>query len=86
MCLAIPGQVVQINESEEAIMRTGSVKFGGIQKNINLSMVPEVKLNDYVLVHVGLAISIVSEEEAQKTLKFLEGMGELDDLKIDENL
>lgn len=86
MCLAIPGKVVQINNDGEGIMRTGKVEFGGIKKVINLSMVPEVKLDDYVLVHVGLAISIVDEEEATKTLSFLEGMGELDELKINENL
>jgi len=86
MCLAIPGKVLEINNDGEGIMRTGKVEFGGIKKKINLSMVPEVKVNDYVLVHVGLAISIVDEEEANKTLSFLEGMGELDELKIDENM
>lgn len=86
MCLAIPGKVTVINDTEETIMKTGKVEFGGVTKLINLSMVPEVKVNDYVLVHVGLAVSIVDEEEANRTLKFLEGMGELDELKINENL
>ena len=86
MCLAIPGQIVYINESSEEMMKIGKVNFGGIQKNVNLSLVPEAKLDDYVLVHVGVAITIVDQEEAKRTLRFLEGMGELDDLKIDENL
>lgn len=86
MCLAIPGKIVSITPSDEEMMTIGKVNFGGIHKNVNLSMVPEVKIDDYVLVHVGLAISIVDEEEAKKTLKFLEGMGELDELKINENL
>lgn len=86
MCLAIPGKIVSITPSDEEMMTIGKVNFGGIHKNVNLSMVPEAKIDDYVLVHVGLAISIVDEEEAKKTLKFLEGMGELDELKINENL
>ena len=86
MCLAIPGKIVSINKVAEDVMTSGKVDFGGILKVVNLSLVPEAKIDDYVLVHVGLAMSLVDEEEAQKTLRFLEGMGELDDLKINENL
>lgn len=89
MCLAIPGKIVSINpqkEGEGEMMRIGKVNFGGVHKQVNLSLVPEANIDDYVMVHVGLAISMVDEDEAQRTLQFLEGMGELDDLKIDENL
>lgn len=61
-------------------MRTGKVVFGGITKETNLELVPEAKEGDYVLVHVGVALSLVDEEEAQKTLKFLEGTGEMDEI------
>jgi len=61
-------------------MRTAKVLFGGITKETNLELVPEAKEGDYVLVHVGVALSIVDEEEAQKTLKFLEGSGEMDEI------
>jgi len=67
-------------------MKMAKVDFGGIKKVINLDLVPEADVGDFVLVHVGIAISKVDEEEAQRTLNFLEGMGELDELKIDEIL
>ena len=86
MCLAIPGKIVSIVETDEEMMKIGKVNFGGIHKNVNLSLVPEAIIDDYVLVHVGVAISKVDEEEAERTLRFLEGMGELDELKINENL
>lgn len=87
MCLAIPGQIVSTELPEDAeSMLFGKVRFGGITKMVNLSLVPDAGIGDYVLVHVGVAISKVDEAEAQRTLRFLEGMGELDELKIDENL
>ncbi len=58
----------------------GKVELGGIVKEINLQLVPEAKENDYVLVHVGVAISIVDEEEARSSLEFLKQMDELDEL------
>lgn len=61
-------------------MRTAKVLFGGISKETNIELVPEAKEGDYVLVHVGVALTIVDEEEAQKTLKFLEGSGEMDEV------
>ncbi len=61
-------------------MRTAKVLFGGITKETNLELVPEAKEGDYVLVHVGVALSIVDEEEARKTLQFLEGTGEMDEI------
>lgn len=80
MCLAIPGKILSIANKEEGVMRTAKVLFGGITKETNLELVPEAKEGDYVLVHVGVALSIVDEEEAQKTLKFLEGSGEMDEI------
>lgn len=80
MCLAIPGKILSITKAEEGVMRTAKVLFGGITKETNLELVPEAKEGDYVLVHVGVALSTVDEEEAQKTLKFLEGSGEMDEI------
>lgn len=80
MCLAIPGKIKSIKEDKEGYMRMGRVEFSGIFKNINLELVPEAKVDDYVLVHVGVALSIVDEEEANRSLDYLKQMNELDDL------
>lgn len=80
MCLAIPGKITFIDRQQDPTFRTGKVSFGGIMKNVNLMMVPEAKEGDYVLVHVGVGISIVDEDEAKKTFEFLREMGELEDL------
>ncbi len=80
MCLAIPGRIRSIEEQKEGYMRMGKVELGGIVKEINLQLVPDAKENDYVLVHVGVAISIVDEEEAKSSLEFLQQMNELDEL------
>lgn len=80
MCLAIPGRIKSIEPFKEGYMSMGKVELGGIVKEINLQLVPDAKENDYVLVHVGVAISIVDEEEAKSSLKFLEQMNELDEL------
>ncbi len=80
MCLAIPGRVRSIEAFKEGFMRMGRVELGGIVKEINLQLVPDAVVGDYVLVHVGVAISIVDEEEAKNSLEFLEQMNELDEL------
>ena len=80
MCLAIPGKILSITKTEEGVMRTAKVSFGGIMKEINLELVPEAKIDDYVLVHVGVALSMVDEEEANKILRYLDGTGEMDEL------
>ena len=82
MCLAIPGKITHINE-QDPLLRTGKVSFGGVVKEINLSYVPEAKVGDYVLVHVGFAISVVDEDEAKRVFEYLEQMEELDELKAD---
>ena len=76
MCLAIPGRIESI-EGEEQIKRTGKINFGGILKRVSLAYVPEAKVGDYVIVHVGFALSIVDEEEAQKVFDDLRAMDEL---------
>ena len=80
MCLAIPGQILDIEVPAESVFTIGRVSFSGITKKINLSLVPEAKVGDHVLVHVGVAVSVIDEEEAKKTLNFLQGTGELDEL------
>ncbi len=81
MCLAIPGKIVSINNTApDEVFRNGKVSFGGIIKEINLSMVPEAAIGDYVLVHVGVAISKIDEEEAHKTFEYLHQMGETEEL------
>lgn len=80
MCLAIPGQILDITD-DDPIMRTGRVSFGGIVKEVNLAYVPEAQVGDYVIVHVGFAISIVDEEEANRVFEYLEQIGELGELE-----
>ena len=81
MCLAIPGKLLSINVELDEVFRQGKVSFGGILKDVNLSMLPEAKVGDFVLVHVGVAISIVDEEEARQTFEYLRQMGEVEELK-----
>ncbi len=80
MCLAIPGKITSINQASDETFRTGIISFGGISREVNLMMLPEAKVGDYVLVHVGVAISVVDEEEANKTFQYLKEIGELDHL------
>lgn len=80
MCLAVPGKIMSI-EGTDPISRNGRVNFGGIVKNVSLAYVPEAKVDDYVLVHVGFAISIVDESEAMQVFEYLRQMGELAELE-----
>jgi hydrogenase expression/formation protein HypC len=80
MCLAIPGKILSIDVVLSDTFRQGKVSFGGIQKDVNLCMVPEAVVGDYVLVHVGVAISRIDEEEAARTFSYLKEMGEVDEL------
>ncbi len=82
MCLAIPGKIVSVTEQLDDTFRMGKVSFGGILKDINLMMVPEAQPGDYVLVHVGVAISTVDEAEAQKTFEYLRQIGELEEIEV----
>jgi hydrogenase expression/formation protein HypC len=85
MCLAVPGKIVSI-EGDDPILREGKVNFGGVVKRVNLSLVPEAKIGDYVVVHVGLALSIVDEEEAKQVFEFLKTLGELSEIEGESNL
>jgi hydrogenase expression/formation protein HypC len=77
MCLAIPGKVALIDEKDG--IRTGRVQFGGISRQACLDFVPEAQVGDYVMVHVGFAISVVDKDEAERTYALLESMGVLAD-------
>ena len=79
MCLAVPGRVVEITGEGE--LRMGKVDFSGVQRQACLAYVPEVVLGDYVLVHVGFAISTVDEAEAAQVLEYLRTMGDLNELE-----
>ncbi|TVQ01085.1 MAG: HypC/HybG/HupF family hydrogenase formation chaperone [Balneolaceae bacterium] len=81
MCLAIPGKVISLEPDFDEVNYPGKVSFGGIVREVNFCFLPEAEIGDYVLVHVGVALSKVDENEAMLTLKYLDEMGELDDLK-----
>lgn len=80
MCLAIPGKVETIT-GDDPIIRMGRINFGGVIKEASLAYVPEVKVGDYVIVHVGFALSKVDEDEAHKVFSYLKQMEELDELR-----
>lgn len=80
MCLAIPGKVETIT-GDDPITRMGRINFGGVIKEASLAYVPEVKVGDYVIVHVGFALSKVDEDEAHKVFSYLKQMEELDELR-----
>ena len=77
MCLAIPGKVAHIEINDG--IRTGRIQFGGIIRQACLDFVPEAQEGDYVMVHVGFAISVVDRAEAERTYALLESMGVLED-------
>ena len=79
MCLGIPGKVVETYREHDVLM--GRVDFSGICKRVCLEHVPEVRLGEYVLVHVGFALSSIDEDEAHRVFDFLNGMNQLDELK-----
>jgi hydrogenase expression/formation protein HypC len=79
MCLGVPGQVVSMESDPDGLV-LGRVRFGGISREVCLSYVPDVRIGDYVVVHVGFAITIVDAAEAERTMAFLEAMGDLDGL------
>jgi hydrogenase expression/formation protein HypC len=79
MCLAIPGKIITIN-GEDQLTRMGKIDFGGVLKEVSLAYVPEAKPGDYVIVHVGFAISRLDEEEANKVFEYLSEMEDLSEL------
>lgn len=80
MCLSIPGKLIEVTAELDETFRTGRVSFDGVIKEVSLTLVPEANVGDYVMVHVGAAIGVVDEEEAQKTFELLKQLGELDEL------
>ncbi len=83
MCLGVPGQILTI-AGDDPITRMGRVNFGGVIKEVNLAFTPDAAVGDYVVVHVGFAISQVDEEEAQTVFEYLRRMDELDELTAGE--
>lgn len=78
MCLAVPGEILSIEETDPPFRR-GRASFGGAERDVNLSFVPEARVGDFVLVHVGVAISRIDAEEARRTFQYLE---EIEGLEI----
>lgn len=78
MCLAVPGKLISV--SGEDLNRMGKVSFSGVIKEVSLAYVPEAQVGDYVIVHVGFALSTVDEVEAQRVFEYLEAMGDLGEL------
>ena len=76
MCLGVPGKLVEVHQQDDLPM--GRVEFGGILKDVCLAYTPEAQVGDYVLVHVGFAISRIDEAEAQETFRLLEEIGDLE--------
>ena len=83
MCLAVPGRVLDI-DGADPVLRSGRVDFAGVVKHVNLSYVPEARVGDFVLVHVGFAISTVDEAEAARVFDYLREMDELAELEQGE--
>ena len=80
MCLAIPGRITSIS-GEDPLGRVGKIDYGGVLKEASLAYVPEAKVGDYVIVHVGFALSRIDPDEANKVFEYLREMQELADLE-----
>lgn len=78
MCLAVPGKIISV--SGDDLNRSGKVSFSGVMKEVSLAYVPEAQIGDYVIVHVGFALSKVDEAEAHRVFDYLEAIGELGEL------
>jgi len=78
MCLAVPGKIISV--SGDDLNRSGKVSFSGVMKEVSLAYVPEAQIGDYVIVHVGFALSKVDEAEAHRVFDYLEAIGELGEI------
>lgn len=76
MCLAVPGKITEITPTPGALM--GKVDFGGVIREVCLEAIPDAKIGNYVIVHAGFALNILSEEEAQETLSALRELGDIE--------
>jgi hydrogenase expression/formation protein HypC len=83
MCLAVPGLIVNVLRNDEPFV-VGAVEFAGVRRSVNLACVPEAKVGDYVLVHAGVAITVINEEEAEKVLRELTAIGSMDEFDGDD--
>jgi hydrogenase expression/formation protein HypC len=81
MCLGVPGRIVSLT-ADATGMTMGKVNFGGITKEVCLAYVPDAEVGDYVVVHVGFAISKIGEDQAAEVFEYLRQIGELDELKV----
>ena len=79
MCLAVPGKVLEVLDAGDIAFRRAKVDFGGVRKDVNLAYTPEAGVGKYVLVHVGFAISVIDEAEAQRVFEYLKQMGGLEE-------
>lgn len=77
MCLAVPGKIVSIDESDPEL-KMAKVNFGGVNKNICIQWLPDVQVGEYVLAHVGFALSKIDEKDAEETIKVLKDMGDIE--------
>jgi hydrogenase expression/formation protein HypC len=79
MCLAVPGQVVEIAPEPDPALRRGRVDFAGVRKDVSLAFTPDVLVGEYVLVHVGFALAVIDEAEARRVFETLREMGDLEE-------
>lgn len=80
MCLAVPGKILNIND-HNPLTRRGKVSFGGVVREVNLAFVPEAEADDFVMVHVGFAISQIDENEANRVFEYLKQIDELSEIE-----
>jgi len=78
MCLAVPGKVTSIDDSNPDL-KMANVNFSGVSKDVCVQWLPDVKIGDYVLVHVGFALNKIDEKDAEETLKILREMGDIEE-------
>jgi hydrogenase expression/formation protein HypC len=78
MCLAVPGKIVSIDESNPEL-KMAKVNFGGVSKDVCIQWLDDVNIGDYVLVHVGFALNKVDEKDAEETLRILREMGDIEE-------
>ena len=79
MCLGVPGKVVETYREHDVLM--GRIDFNGVQKRACLEHVPDVRVGEFVLIHVGFALARIDEEEAKRVFEFLESLNQLDEIK-----
>jgi len=79
MCLAVPGRIISLSNEADPLIRKGRIDFSGITREISLAYVPEAKVDDYVIVHAGFALSVLDEEEARTTLQVFQALGAINE-------